>query len=368
MKRFANPSLLVLVLVIGTALVSTARSQPDLPTAESQPRTIGKIEQLDPRLDALVAPDAKIEVLADSFKWSEGPVWVPGTERAPGFLLFSDIPNNRVLRYSDATGCAEWLRPSGSTRVLDANARREPGSNGLALTANGDLLLCQHGDRRIARLSKAALGSTTLATAGTAQFHTMCDRFDGKRFNSPNDLVVGRDGSIWFTDPPYGLPEIDHKSREIDFHGVYRRGPDGQVHLVTDRIASPNGIALSPDGRSLYVADSNGKQAKWWVMTVTKSGDGQPEASKPRVFFEPDQAARERPGSCDGIAVSADGHIFGTGPGGVWVFTAEGQHLGTILTTRRTANCGFGGDDFKTLYMTANDLLLRVPLRVAGLR
>lgn len=292
------------------------------------------IEKLDPALDALIASDAKIEVLASGFKWSEGPVWLDGA------LVFSDVPNNTAYRWKEGDkSAAVFLKPSGSTADMTGQ-----GSNGLARDAKGNLILCQHGDRCVSRLEK------------DGSFTKLADKFEGRRFNSPNDVCIARDGSIYFTDPPYGLAKGTQP--EIPFHGVYRISPDGTVSALIRDIKFPNGIALSPDQKTLYVAvsdpahpcirayDIDGRNGReWFDATPLKSPD--------------------RKGSCDGLKVDASGNVWTTGPGGVLILSKEGRHLGTILTGQPTANCAFGGDG-GTLYITSNMNLLRVTTKVKG--
>jgi gluconolactonase len=326
---------------------SPAPQEPAAPLVA--PRTIGEIERLDAAIDALVPPDALIEVLAEGFEWAEGPVWVPEL----GSLLFSDVLANRIYLWNETEGHRLWLEPSGYTGTTPRGG--EPGSNGLMLDRDGRLVLCQHGDRRIARL-EAPL------TAPRADFTTLADRFGGKRFNSPNDAVLDRQGVLYLTDPPYGLAEgPDDPARELPFSGVYRVALDGTVTLVTDELSRPNGIALSPDERTLYVANSDPERAVW--MAYDLHGDGSIGAG--RVFFDATPWVPERPGLPDGLAVDAQGNLFATGPGGVLVFTPDGRHLGTIRTTQLTANCTLA-DGGATLYMTADSYLLRIRLRAAG--
>jgi len=308
-------------------------------------RTIGKIDKRDPRLDKLVPADATIELLADGFKWSEGPIW----DRAAKRLLFSDVKNNTVHAWSEAAGLSVFLKPSGYTGTTPY-AGPEPGSNGLTFDAKGRLVLCQHGDRRVARREGDA-------------FVTLVDRFEGKRFNSPNDLVYAKDGSLYFTDPPYGRPKtFDDPEREISWQGVYRLSPDGKVSLLVKDLKAPNGIGLSPDGRILYVAQSDGD--KPYVMAYPVQADG--SVGEGRIFFDATPLKKDGPGGPDGLKVDKDGNVFATGPGGVMVLTPKGEHLGTIHTGVPTANCAFG-DDGSTLYLTANDMLCRVRTATKGL-
>ena len=292
------------------------------------------IEKLDPALDALIASDAKIEVLASGFKWSEGPVWLDGA------LVFSDVPNNTAYRWKEGDkSAAVFLKPSGSTADMTGQ-----GSNGLARDAKGNLILCQHGDRCVSRLEK------------DGSFTKLADKFEGRRFNSPNDVCIARDGSIYFTDPPYGLAKGTQP--EIPFHGVYRISPDGTVSALIRDIKFPNGIALSPDQKTLYVAVSDPAHPCIRAYDI----DGR----NGREWFDATPLkAPDRRGSSDGLKVDASGNVWTTGPGGVLILSKEGRHLGTILTGQPTANCAFGGDG-GTLYITSNMNLLRVTTKVKG--
>jgi gluconolactonase len=304
----------------------------------------GRVERLDPRLDQLIPKDAKVELLASGYKWSEGPVW----DRANGRLLFSDVPNNVVHQWSAKGGASVFLKPSGYTGP-DGGGGREPGANGLAFDAKGRLTLCQHGDRRISRLEDG-------------KFVTIVDRFEGKRFNSPNDLVFGRDGALYFTDPPYGLTKtFEDPAREIGWNGVYRLAPDGRLTVLVKDLKAPNGIGLSPDGRTLYVGQSNPDQPV--VMAYELRADG--TMASGRVFFDTTALRKTGPGLPDGLKVDAAGNVWTSGPGGVLVVTAKGEHLGTVVTGVPTANLGFG-DDGATLYITANDTLRRIRTTAKG--
>jgi gluconolactonase len=341
----------ILMILLASALFARRDVQPDeTAVASSAPQTIGGIERLSPGLDGLIPPGTEIEVLAEGFDWSEGPVWISEGD----YLLFSDIPPNAIYRWKEGQGHSLWLSPSGFTG--DQFAGREPGSNGLILDHEGRLLLCQHGDRRIARMD-APLSSPA------ARFVTIADRWEGARFNSPNDVALHSSGAIYFTDPPYGLEQgPDDPAREIAFQGVYRVSPDGKVDLLSDRMTRPNGIAFSPDERTLYVANSDPQAPLWMAYRLNDEG----LIAEERVFFHAGELAAQRQGLPDGLKVDADGNLFATGPGGVLVLSPDGEHLGTILTTQATANCAFG-DDGRTLYMTADMYLLRVRLSTRGL-
>ena len=332
--------LLCLALLLA---IPTARAEEGGP-ADLLP-SLGAIQRLDPRFDGLVPKDAVIEVLASGFEWAEGPVWV----KADGAVLFSDIPRNRVNRWKQGEGLSTYLEPAGFTGP--GAYGNERGSNGLTLDRQGNLVSCEHGDRRISRLTPGG-GKRTVA-----------DNYTGKRFNSPNDVAVHSSGAIYFTDPPYGLPKgFDDERRELDFCGVYRVAPDGTVTLLCDTMTRPNGICFSPDEKRLYVAQSDPQAPIWKVFNV--QADGTLDAGK--TFFDGTKLFKERKkGLPDGLKVDTLGNVFATGPGGVLVIAADGTHLGTILTGQATANCGFG-DDGKTLYMTADSHLCRIKLSTTG--
>jgi gluconolactonase len=317
-----------------------------LAPADEKTPTLGKIERLDPAFDKLVPKDARIELLAEKkFMWAEGPVWVAGQKA----LLFSDIPRNMVWKWSDGK-LEEFLKPSGYTGTAKFEGP-EPGCNGLALDKSGTLLLCQHGDRRLARLEK------------DGSFKTLADKYNGKRLNSPNDLTIMSNGDIYFTDPPYGLPkQMEDPAKELDFQGVYRLDTKGNVTLLTKEMTRPNGIALSPDEKRLYVANSDDKMAIWKVFPVKEDGT----LGEGKVFFDSTKwVGKDHPGLPDGMKVDASGNVWATGPGGVLVFSPEGKHLGTLATGVPTANCGWG-DDGSTLYITADKNLVRVKTSVKG--
>jgi gluconolactonase len=315
-------------------------------------RTVGEIERFDPALDELVDVASPIEVLGEGYEWSEGPVWV----RKGGFLLFSDVPKNVVHQWRPGHGVQPYLAPSGFTG--QSTEAKEPGSNGLTIDANGRLVLCQHGDRRVVYLD-AALEAEKRPEA---KFVAIADRYDGRRFNSPNDVALHSNGTAYFTDPPYGLPkQAEDPTREIDFCGVYRVTPDGAVSLVSKDLSRPNGIALSPDERTLYVANSDGDNPVWTAFDVAEDGT----TSGGRTFFDAKALSVDRPGSPDGMKVDERGNLFATGPGGVMIISPEGKHLGTIRPGELTANCAFG-DDGRTLYMTSDMMLCRVRLKTKG--
>ncbi len=308
--------------------------------------TLGEIERVDARFDQIVPKEATIEKLGEGYEWSEGPVW----DKRHKWLLFSDIPNNAVMRFREGQGVDQFLQPAGYTGSQPRGG--EPGSNGLLIDGQGRLVLCQHGDRRIARL------------VGENKFETLADRYDGKRFNSPNDGVFKRNGDLYFTDPPYGLLGLNQDpAKELDFNGVYRLSPDGYVTLLTKEMTYPNGIGFSPDEKTLYVAQSDPAFAIWKAFEVLPDGT----LGTSRVFFDAtDWAKQGQKGLPDGLKVDHDGNIYATGPGGVHIFAPDGTRLGTFRTGEATANCGWG-DDGHTLYITADMYLCRVKLKTKGL-
>jgi len=306
--------------------------------------TIGTIERLDPRFDKLVPRDAVLEKLAEGFKWSEGPVWV----REGGYLLFSDIPNNAVMKWQEGEGTGVFLRPSGYTGTAPRGG--EQGCNGLTLDAAGRLVLCQHGDRRIARWEK------------DNHFSALADRYEGKRLNSPNDLVLKSNGDLYFTDPPYGLAKgWDDPARELDFCGVYRVSADGKVTLLTKEMTRPNGIAFSPDEKTLYVAQSDPEKAVWMAFPVKDDGTLGPG----RVFYDATRFVKKLKGLPDGMKVDKAGNLWATGPGGVNVLAPDGTLLGRINPDQPTSNCAFG-EDGSVLYVTANQYLCRIRTSTKG--
>lgn len=306
-------------------------------------KTMGTIERIDPALDGIIAPGASVEIIAEGFEWSEGPVWI----EKENMLLFSDVPKNVVYKWTEANGLEKYLEPSGFTGEIPREG--EMGSNGLTLNNEGKLVLCQHGDRRVALL-------TATYQNPKPDFKTLAGNFQGKKFNSPNDLVFDQQGNFYFTDPPYGLPkQMEDSTKEIPFQGVYKVKPDGTVMLMVDSLTRPNGIALSPDEKTLYVANSDGPKAKWYSFEV--QGDSLVNA---RIFFSTDYIEGEK-GAPDGLKVHSNGNIFSTGPGGIWIFSPGGKVLGKIKLPEASANCALS-DDEKTLYITADMYLLRVKL------
>lgn len=312
-------------------------------------RNIGRIERHSPLLDRLVEPDTPVEELADGFIWTEGPVWIGERD----WLLFSDVPANRMYRWSDHDGVTLYLSPSGF-EGHDASAFREPGSNGLIRGPDSTILMADHGNRAIARLDLETRSKTLLASS-----------YDGKKFNSPNDLVRASNGAIYFTDPPYGLEGLNASPlKEMPFNGVFRLDPDGTITLLERGLSYPNGIILSPDERTLYIANSD--PARAIVMAYTVDANGGLGARRIFKDFTP-FVGDKKPGLPDGMAIDAYGNLFATGPGGISILSPDGSLLGVISTGTAIANCTFGGDDGRTLYIAAHNRIARLRTRTVGL-
>lgn len=313
-------------------------------TIESHADSVGPVVRLDPAINLLVPIDAEVEKVAGGFEFIEGPVWMPGR---PGRMLFSDIPANTVYSWSESEGVEVFLQP---VRPEDSQSGGTGGSNGLALDSEGRLVLCEHGNRRVARMESD--GSRT----------TLAERYNDKRLNSPNDIVFHSNGAGFFTDPPYGLAGQDESpQKEQPYNGIYRLDVDGTVTLLATGQARPNGIGLSPDERTLYVSNSertaNRGLMAYPILDDLSLGEG-------TVFFGASDP--ESPGTYDGLTLDRSGNIYATGPGGVMVVNAQGEHLGTIALNEVAANVGWG-DDGKTLYITASTSLYRIRLTAEGL-
>lgn len=340
---------LACLALLSAAAAGSGGSRAPVARAEDPklPMTLGSIDSKDPKFDALIPKGSKIEVLAGGFKWTEGPVW----NKKDGSLLFSDIPNNRVVRWSAKEGVKDFLKPSGYTGKAQFKGV-EPGSNGLTFDKDGSLILCQHGDRRVAKLGP------------DGQFATLADKYMGKRLNSPNDLVFAKNGDLYFTDPPYGLPgQVKDPAKELDFQGVYRLSPKGELTLLTKEMSRPNGIALSPDEKTLYVANSDPDKAIWMAFPV--NADGTLGQGKMIHDATADVKASPEKGLPDGMKVDAKGNIFATAVNGVYVFSPDFKLLGRIVTNDKTANVAWG-DDGTVLYLCTNDKLTRVKTATKG--
>lgn len=306
-------------------------------------QTFGSIERLDPTFDDIVEPGANLEILSNGYEWSEGPVWVESEK----MLLFSDVPTNKVYKWTESDSIELYLQPSGYTGS-NPSTSNEQGSNGLTLSAEGQLVLCQHGDRRVAFMNAPV-------DAPQPVFTSIADNFEGKKFNSPNDVVMRRNGDYFFTDPPYGMPK--DLPQEIPFQGVYRVS-DSTVTLLVDSVTRPNGIAFMPGEKTILVANSDPAKAIWYAFDL----DADDVFTNARIFHDATSAAKNEQGLPDGLKIDQQGHVFATGPGGVWIFNREGKVLGKIKIPAATANCALS-DDEKTLFITSDTYLLRLKMR-----
>jgi gluconolactonase len=321
----------------------------------------GTIQKLSPEINDIVPTDAKIEraVTDASFKWTEGPVWIHS-----GYLLFAEIPSNSIRKWVPGHGLSVFMRPSGYKGSMTFPGP-EPGSNGMTLDGRGRLTVAGHAQRDVWRLE---------SLDPKAQPTILADTYEGKRFNSPNDLVYSRDGSLYFTDPPYGLPtQSDHDpAKELQFNGVYRiagaskQAPGAppartKIELLIKDLTRPNGIAFSPDERHLYVNNSEPKKL-WMRYDVNPDGT----LTGGTVLY--DATSDKAPGAPDGMKVDQRGNLYSAGPGGVWIFSPDGKHLGTLRLPEKVGNLTWGDRDAKTLYITASSSIYYIRLNVSGIR
>jgi gluconolactonase len=336
------------ILILALAALFTARG--------ISAQDAGKITKLDPAFDALVSPEAKIEKLKDGFGFLEGPVWVHSSK--PGYLLFSDIPANVINKWTPDGKVVTFLEKSGFAGDDPGDAGFQLnngfkmvtlyGSNGITLDKMGRVTYVQHGDRGVMRLEKD--GKRTV----------LANKFEGKRLNSPNDLVYKSDGALYFTDPPFGLRKLaDDPKKELPFAGVFLL-KDGKLQVIVKDLQAPNGIAFSPDEKYLYVNDSFTK--KYWRYDVQADDT----VANPKLFM--DMSASKEDGVPDGIKIDKMGNIYGAGPGGIWVMSPEGKHLGQIKPAENPANLAWGDEDGKTLYFTAVTGLYRLRVNIPGIR
>jgi len=318
-----------------------------LSCSQKEQKTIGSIERIDPSLDEIIDKDARIEILADGFDWTEGPVWVESQK----MLLFSDIPKNKIYKWTEEKGIEDYLTPSGYTGDKPSLSQ-QPGSNGLLIDKKGNLILCQHGDRRVARMDASISEPKPV-------FISIADNYSGKKFNSPNDAVFRSNGDLFFTDPPYGLPNREKDStRQMPYHGVYKVTTDGKVTLLIDSLTRPNGIGFTPDEKTLIVANSDPEKAVWYMFDL----DAADALVNPRILQNATENLKTEKGNPDGLKVDKVGNIFATGPGGVWIFNSAGKLTGKIKLPERTANVALADED-KTLYLTSDMYLLRLKMR-----
>jgi len=316
-----------------------------------------KVDRLDATIDTIVPASATMERVATGFTWVEGPVWIPA-----GYLLFAEITSNSIRKLQPDGTLSIFMQPSGYKGTAPYGGK-EPGSNGMTLDQSGRLTVAGHAQRDVWRLESLDAGAPVTVLA---------DSFEGKKLNSPNDLVYKSDGSLYFTDPPYGLPTQGDSDpiKDLQVNGVYRipkafeQKPGAapardQLQLLVKDVPRPNGIAFSPDEKFLYV-DNSGPKKLWMRYRVKEDGS----LTDATVFY--DASSDPRPGGPDGMKVDRKGNVYSTGPGGIWIFSPEGKALGTILVPERTANVNWGGADRKTLYITASSSIYRVTLKVPG--
>tara|TARA_Y200000002_G_scaffold118638_1_gene97121 strand:+ start:303 stop:1274 length:972 start_codon:yes stop_codon:yes gene_type:complete len=307
----------------------------------SQDKYIGSVERLSPEINNLIEKNARIEILANGFEWSEGPVWSSQLNS----VLFSDVPENVIYSWNEDKGLGIFTRPIGYSGEVPN--LKKAGTNGLTIDADGNLIICMHGDRKITKLEKL----------NTNKKATVVNSFDGNLLNSPNDLVYDSKGNLYFTDPPYGLLEgDDDKLKEIPFNGVYKLSPNGDIEVLIKNLTRPNGISISNDEKTLYVANSDNSNAIIMEYELSEFG-----VKNPQIFFDGNELARKDIGLFDGLKVHPTGNVFATGPGGVLVIKENGDHIGTIRTEVKTANCAFD-ENFQYLYMTSDMYLTRIKL------
>jgi gluconolactonase len=303
------------------------------------------LERLSPQLDSVMDKEVTVSVIARGYEWSEGPLWLEDKQ----MLLFSDVPTNTIYQWTEKEGAKVYLKPSGYTGTSPRGG--EPGSNGLTLGAEGHLVLCQHGDRRIAFMN-APLDNPS------PNFTTVTNEFNGKRFNSPNDVVV-KSYDFYFTDPAYGLEnQMNDSSKEIPFQGVYRFTADRKLLVLIDSLTRPNGIAFSPDNKKLYVSNSDSEKARWYEYELNNFM----QIVSGKIFYDATEEAKTEKGLPDGLKVDPKGNIFATGPGGIWIFNNKGEVLGKIKLEEATSNCALTLDG-KILFVTNDMQVLKIKLR-----
>lgn len=314
--------------------------------AQTTYKTVGTIERYDSAINQLISPGAKAEVIAEGFKWSEGPLWV----EKPGMLLFSDVPQNTIYKWTPQGGKEVYLKPSGYTSTVERGG--EMGSNGLLLDKEGHLVLSQHGDRRMARMDAPL-------TNPTPNFVTLADKYQGKRISSPNDATYNSKGELFFTDPPYGLPgrNDNDPTKETPFNGVYKVKKNGDVVLLIDSLSRPNGIAFFPGEKKLLVANSDPRKPNWYVYDV--KGDA---LENGRIFYSVAGYDRKLQGLPDGLKIDKKGNVYAAGPGGIYFFNSNGKLLGMLRVPEATSNVALSADE-KTIYITNNMQVLRLQMR-----
>ena len=341
-------TILILVLLSGCSQSKDPENTKQAEQVSSLAQETPYIEIYDKRALSILDDKANIEVLGTGYSWSEGPVWLPQQD----MLVFSDVPQNTLYQYKKGDGVSIYLKPSGATGISEHDSNQ--GGNGLLLNKNNELVIMQHGDRRIAVMD-APLDSPM------ASFVSLVSHYEGKRLNSPNDGIFHSNGDLYFTDPPYGLKGGRNDAhKQLSFDGIYRLTKNGDVLLEDDSVLYPNGIVLSTDESRVIVAASDRSAAKWYEYDVQDSG----ALANKRLFFDATSlvGSPTEKGLPDGMVMHSKGYLFATGPGGVFVFAENGALLAKIRTGKATANCTLSADE-KTLYMTAHDTLMALTLK-----
>ena len=327
---------IILQVFLLASFFSISAQEPKLPT--------GTIEFVSDELSILINKEAKVEIIGEGFQFTEGPFWVAKEK----MLLLSDVPGNTVYKWTEEKGKEIYLQPGGYTDTAKRGGFLGP--NGL-IVKDGKLLICQHGDRRIAMMDAPL-------SAPKSNFITVAGEYNGKKLNSPNDLFLAKNGDIYFTDPSYGfVGGMRDPKKEISYQGVYKVDKAGLVTLLIDSIEQPNGIGIMPDGKTLIVSNSDIRKKRWHAYDIAPNGS----LANARVFY--DVSNEKEPGVCDGFKINKEGNVFAAGPGGIWIFTKTGMLIGKIKLNGVTAsNCALTPDG-KTIFITANTYLLRVKMK-----
>lgn len=311
----------------------------------NQPKSIGSIERLDASLDAIISPESKVEIIADGFEWTEGPLWIEDKK----MLLFSDVFANKVFKWTAERGAEVYLSPSGYNQPTKRAG--ELGSNGLILNKEGKLVLCQHGNRQIAMMESSL-------DDPKPTYKTIAATYQNKKLNSPNDGAYNSKGELFFTDPPYGLEKnMADPLKEIPFQGIYKVAASGEITLLCDSITRPNGIAFFPGENSLIVANSDSTKPYWYSFDVKNDS-----IINGKIFYNASSNLKDGKGLPDGLKIDKQGNVFATGPGGVFIFNSSGKLIGKIKLPVAPSNCAFSNDK-KTLFITATNYVLRLTMR-----
>ena len=325
---------------------TTCNNKGDNKATADMYKTTGTIERIDADLDAILDTSAKAEIIAEGMDWSEGPLWVEKNK----MLLFSDVPRDTIFKWTEAKGKEVYLTPSGYTDTIKRGG--EMGSNGLTLDKDGNLVLCQCGNRQMARMDAPLDNPKPI-------YVTLAGKYNGKRFNSPNDAAYNSKGELFFTDPPYGLEkQMDDPKKEIAFQGVYKVKTNGDVVLITDSLTRPNGIAFLPGEKTMLVSNSDPAKPNWYAFEMGDNG----EVISSRIFYSAAGYNKSLRGLPDGMKVDKKGNVFATGPGGVWIFNSSGKLLGKLKLEQATSNIALSADE-KTIYITNDMNILRLKMR-----